>query len=237
LSLWARLVATRPRAFLDGLLRRLGLRRKDLTLPPSSSTRPSRSAARRRRPDPQRIRTAGATSSRSALAPSPARHEAEAAPLVRDRGGMTFTSGSGVRAQEATASYVANQALAAMAQGLGSELGPRVRVNVVAPAFMDTAMWRAKPREEIDARMRSYSQVYAVTRAIEIVSEASKKLPDEVRTRHPHMPWRDIRDVGNFYRRQYDNVAESYVWRTAPEHLPPLLAVVLSEIAILDAGA
>ena len=39
-----------------------------------------------------------------------------------------------------------------MAQGLGSELGPRVRVNVVAPAFMDTALWRAKPREDVDAR-------------------------------------------------------------------------------------
>jgi NAD(P)-dependent dehydrogenase (short-subunit alcohol dehydrogenase family) len=81
-----------------------------------------------------------------------------AAPLVRDGGSMTFTSGSGVRAQEAAASYVADQALAAMAQGLGSELGPRVRVNVVAPAFMDTALWRAKPREDIDARIRSYSQ-------------------------------------------------------------------------------
>jgi NAD(P)-dependent dehydrogenase (short-subunit alcohol dehydrogenase family) len=72
---------------------------------------------------------------------------------------MTFTSGSGVRAQDAAASYVANGALAAMAQGLGSELGPRVRVNVVAPAFMDTALWRAKPREDIDARIRAYSQV------------------------------------------------------------------------------
>ena len=82
-----------------------------------------------------------------------------AAPLVRDGGSTTFTSGSGVRAQEAAASYVANQALAAMAQGLGSELGPRVRVNVVAPAFMDTALWRAKPREDIEARMRSYSQI------------------------------------------------------------------------------
>ena len=82
-----------------------------------------------------------------------------AAPLVRDGGSMTFTSGSGVRAQEAAASYVANQALAAMAQGLGSELGPRVRVNVVAPAFMDTALWRAKPRQDIDARIRSYSQI------------------------------------------------------------------------------
>jgi NAD(P)-dependent dehydrogenase (short-subunit alcohol dehydrogenase family) len=82
-----------------------------------------------------------------------------AAPLIRDGGSMIFTSGSGVRAQDAAASYVANGALAAMAQGLGSELGPRVRVNVVAPAFMDTALWRAKPREDIDARIRSYSQV------------------------------------------------------------------------------
>ena len=82
-----------------------------------------------------------------------------AAPLVRDRGSMTFTSGSGVRAQEAAASYVANEALAAMAQGLGSELSPRVRVNVVAPAFMDTALWRAKPREDVGARIESYSKI------------------------------------------------------------------------------
>lgn len=82
-----------------------------------------------------------------------------AASRVRDGGSMTFTSGSGVRAQEAAASYVANEALAAMAQGLGSELGPRIRVNVVAPAFLDTALWRAKPREDVDARMDSYSKI------------------------------------------------------------------------------
>jgi NAD(P)-dependent dehydrogenase (short-subunit alcohol dehydrogenase family) len=82
-----------------------------------------------------------------------------AAPLVRDGGSMTFTSGSGVRAQEVAASYVANEALAAMAQGLSSELGPRVRVNVVAPSFMDTALWRAKPREDVDARIESYSKI------------------------------------------------------------------------------
>ena len=87
-----------------------------------------------------------------------------AAPLVRDGGSMTFTSGSGVRAQEAAASYVANEALAAMAQGLGSELGPRVRVNVVAPAFMDTALWRSKPRADVEARIDSYSRINPLRR-------------------------------------------------------------------------
>jgi uncharacterized protein with HEPN domain len=83
----------------------------------------------------------------------------------------------------------------------------------------------------------SRRDVYAVTRAIEIISEASKRLPESLRARHPHMPWRGIRDVGNFYRHKYDNVAESYVWRTVHDHLPPLLAVVISEIAVLEAGA
>jgi len=44
-------------------------------------------------------------------------------------------------------------------RGEADRLGPRVRVNVVAPTFMDTALWRAKPREDIEARIRSYSQV------------------------------------------------------------------------------
>lgn len=33
---------------------------------------------------------------------------------------------------------------------------------------------------------------YAVTRCLEIISEASRRLPAELRQRHDHMPWRDI---------------------------------------------
>ena len=72
---------------------------------------------------------------------------------------------------------------------------------------------------------------YAVTRALEIISEASRRLPDDMRERHSHLPWRSIRDVGNFYRHQYDNVAESYVWTTVHEHLAPLFKAVVTEIA------
>jgi uncharacterized protein with HEPN domain len=74
---------------------------------------------------------------------------------------------------------------------------------------------------------------YAVTRALEIISEASRRLPEDMRERHPHLPWRNIRDVGNFYRHHYDNVAESYVWNTVHEHLPPFLTAVVAEISAL----
>jgi uncharacterized protein with HEPN domain len=75
---------------------------------------------------------------------------------------------------------------------------------------------------------------YAATRALEIVSEASRRLPDEVRDRHPHLPWRAIRDAGNIYRHNYDNVEESIVWDTVHRDLPSLLVVVLAEIARFD---
>jgi uncharacterized protein with HEPN domain len=77
---------------------------------------------------------------------------------------------------------------------------------------------------------------YAVTRALEIISEASKRLPDEVRERHPELPWQDMRDAGNAYRHRYDNVVESIVWKTVHEYLPPLLAVALAEIDGTETG-
>ena len=74
---------------------------------------------------------------------------------------------------------------------------------------------------------------FAATRALEIISEASKRFPDEVRARHPHLPWRAIQDAGNFYRHRYDNVEEARVWKTVHVDLPPFLAVVQAEIDAL----
>ncbi len=86
-----------------------------------------------------------------------------------------------------------------------------------------------------EAFKQSRLHVFAVTRALEIISEASRRLPDDLRDRHPKLPWREIRDAGNMYRHGYDNVVESIVWRTLHDDLPPLLAVVLAEIETLQA--
>ena len=75
-----------------------------------------------------------------------------------------------------------------------------------------------------------------MTRALEIISEASRRLPDELRDRHPDLPWRDIRDAGNLYRHAYDNVVESIVWTTVREDLALLLAAVVAEIEALEGG-
>lgn len=47
---------------------------------------------------------------------------------------------------------------------------------------------------------------YAVTRAIEIISEASRRLPQSFRVKHATLPWKKIMGAGNVYRHSYDNV-------------------------------
>jgi uncharacterized protein with HEPN domain len=74
---------------------------------------------------------------------------------------------------------------------------------------------------------------YAVTRCLEIISEASRRLPDELKARHPAIQWRDMAGAGNVYRHQYEDVAAREVWDTLRLHLPPLLAVIEGELAAL----
>ncbi len=71
---------------------------------------------------------------------------------------------------------------------------------------------------------------YAVTRALEIISEASRRLPDEMKARHPEIPWIDVAGAGNVYRHDYEDVQQRAVWVTVQRDLPPLLAVVEEEL-------
>jgi len=72
--------------------------------------------------------------------------------------------------------------------------------------------------------------VFAVIRCLEIVSEASRRLPDALKARHPSIPWKDIAGAGNIYRHEYEDVAARLVWDTVQLALPDLLAVIAQEI-------
>jgi uncharacterized protein with HEPN domain len=72
--------------------------------------------------------------------------------------------------------------------------------------------------------------VYAVVRCLEIISEASRRLPDEVKARHPSIPWKDIAAAGNVYRHEYEDVAARVIWDTVQIALPQLREVIVSEL-------
>ncbi len=71
---------------------------------------------------------------------------------------------------------------------------------------------------------------HAVTRCLEIVSEASRRLSAETKASDTRLDWRAIADAGNYYRHQYEGVAADFVFRTATNELPKLIAAVQASI-------
>ncbi len=83
-----------------------------------------------------------------------------AASKLREGGSITFTSGSGGRAQDISASYVANLGIGALVQGLASELAPHIRVNAVAPTFMGTGtlFWKDMSPDELENAQAAFGE-------------------------------------------------------------------------------
>jgi len=76
--------------------------------------------------------------------------------------------------------------------------------------------------------------LYAVTRCLEIISEASRRLPEELKARHLSIEWREMAAAGNIYRQEYENAAARRRWRTLTVSLPLLRNVIEQELAALD---
>ena len=73
---------------------------------------------------------------------------------------------------------------------------------------------------------------YAVTRCLEIISEAARALRGDEQARNPELEWRQIEDSGNAFRHAYHAVAEIRVWTTVKERLPALVSA--AEEALSD---
>lgn len=66
----------------------------------------------------------------------------------------------------------------------------------------------------------------AMERMVEIVSEASRRIPEELKATEPDIPWRAIAGIGNKLRHDYDEVAPALIWRVAVHDLPDLEAAL-----------
>ena len=67
---------------------------------------------------------------------------------------------------------------------------------------------------------------YAVVRALEIISEASRRLSPALKARHSGIPWRQVEDAGNAYRHAYHSLSDDVIWATVHEPLDALADVV-----------
>jgi uncharacterized protein with HEPN domain len=66
----------------------------------------------------------------------------------------------------------------------------------------------------------------SIERRIEIISEASRRLPADMKARYPDIPWPAIAAIGNVLRHEYYAVEPEVLWRIATQDLRPLAAAV-----------
>lgn len=77
---------------------------------------------------------------------------------------------------------------------------------------------------------------WLVERGLEIISEASRRLPDALKARHPIIPWSKVAGIGNVLRHDYEHVAHDVLWRVVHDDLPTLERVCRDELATAQAG-
>ena len=68
----------------------------------------------------------------------------------------------------------------------------------------------------------SWQLRWLVQRAIEIISEASRALLDELTGVRPEIPWRKVRGIGNVLRHDYEGLSDRIIWNVVIDELPRL---------------
>lgn len=88
-----------------------------------------------------------------------------------------------------------------------------------------------RPGARFKTSKREWMLKRAVERGLEIVSEASRHIPPEVRATRPDIPWKRVFALGNLLRHEYHRTDDEIIWRVVTD----LAALRLAAAAMLTA--
>ena len=83
----------------------------------------------------------------------------------------------------------------------------------------------------LDAFETDWQRQWLVERGVEIISEASRHLTDDLKARHPEIPWEKVAGIGNVLRHNYESIAAPVIWKLVQADLPLLEKVCREELA------
>lgn len=88
----------------------------------------------------------------------------------------------------------------------------------------------------IDAFESDWRKRWLVERGVEIISEASRRLADDLKNRHPEIPWTKVAGIGNVLRHEYEGISAPVMWKLVQDGLTPLERVCREELVRAQAS-
>lgn len=70
--------------------------------------------------------------------------------------------------------------------------------------------------------MKDRKTVNAVIRSLEVMGEAAKRIPPEIRSKHPEIPWKYIAGMRDKLIHEYHGVDLEIVWEVIDREIMPL---------------
>jgi uncharacterized protein with HEPN domain len=83
----------------------------------------------------------------------------------------------------------------------------------------------------LEAFENDWQRQWLVERGVEIISEASRHLPDDLKARNPEIPWQKVAGIGNVLRHDCESIAAAVIWKLVQADLPTLEKACRSELA------
>jgi uncharacterized protein with HEPN domain len=82
----------------------------------------------------------------------------------------------------------------------------------------------------LEAFEKDWQRQWLVERGVEIISEASRHRPDDLKARNPQIPWQKVAGIGNVLRHNYESIAAPVLWKLVQADLPTLEKACRSEL-------
>jgi len=79
--------------------------------------------------------------------------------------------------------------------------------------------------------------IRAAAYEIGIIGEAANRVPAEVRSRHPELPWDKMQAVRNVIVHEYFRLDVAILWQTVTQNLPPLIPLLEELLSRSDPSA
>ena len=75
---------------------------------------------------------------------------------------------------------------------------------------------------DFDTFARDRKTINAVLRSLEVMGEAAKRIPSQIRERYPGIPWKRMAGMRDKLIHEYSGVDLEIVWGVVKDEIPPL---------------